>query len=801
MDPMDDHDSDELPSGVASDEAHVAFRARTKKRSKVWDEYKPIYVNGVVQSAECRYCHILMSCKGSDGHSNGTSHLWRHQKICRAKEDLDLAQLHDTGFPYVMNDINPVDQIHPDSLDDIKLASHSDNSRFRSKVWEEFTPVYVEGRIQGAECLHCHKRLSADKGRSHLNRHTQTCPARGETGINHKSPFSPSSAPSFKSGVQDELSPALTNGKVQIAEYASKLLKVNSSVDKTPQSQHILALPARDNMTKEQNTSSTHAAPDVSTSKFDQETSYQELIRMIVLHGYPLSIVEHEEMKRFAKSLNPLFNMASSIDVEEYSTLLYQKEKADLKEKIAALSSRRISLSASIWAPHGAEPTVKYICLTAHFIDAEWRLQRKIIKFGVFWSLPTDLERMILYKEACVLDSESGPYNVIAEAISDWNLDNKLFSLISVSEIRNHEGTTKLKDMLIQKNSLPIRGELYNIACVDDVLNNIVSKGQSMLHLVDNILERFMLAHAYSSLTQQQLFEAVTNMGLKCPQEDAKWWHKIYFRLEVVLHCKKAFPSEELLPAEDYKVVESICKILRAFYRAIEVISGPVCPTANVYFNELWKVRTTLQEEASTDHTEVASMVREMQEAFHEYWENSYLWLSIPIVLDPRFKITFIEFRLKRAFGAEAAKYVAAVREIIRELFHEYCGPVDKGVHTSNNEARDVEMDGFDSDSLEDWDQHLSAQSRSQRLSELDNYLEDGLVPRKDDFDILNWWMIHSTKYPTLSVMAQDVLAMPSSALHCKAAFSSEGPVIHKQWSTLNIKTIEALVCTQDWIR
>ncbi|KAF0897728.1 hypothetical protein E2562_000441, partial [Oryza meyeriana var. granulata] len=39
-----------------------------------------------------------------------------------------------------------------------------------------------------------------------------------------------------------------------------------------------------------------------------------------------------------------------------------------------------------------------------------------------------------------------------------------------------------------------------------------------------------------------------------------------------------------------------------------------------------------------------------------------------------------------------------------------------------------------------------------------------------------------------------DVLAMPSSAVHCKAAFSSEGPVIHKQWSTLNIKTIEALL-------
>uniref|UniRef100_J3MQW9 BED-type domain-containing protein n=1 Tax=Oryza brachyantha TaxID=4533 RepID=J3MQW9_ORYBR len=801
MDPMDDHDSDELPLGGASDEAHVAFRARGKKRSKVWDEYKPIYVNGAIQSAECRYCHILMSCKGSDGHSNGTSHLWRHQKICRAKEELELTQLQDSGFPYVLNDMNPVGYIHPDSLDDINLGSHSDSSRFRSKVWEEFRPFLVEGKIQSAECVHCHKLLTADKGRSHLNRHAQTCPAR-ETGTNHKKGlFPPSNVPSFKSEV-DELSPALTNGKVQIAEYASKILKGNSSVEKTPQSQHILALPARDNMTsKEQNTSYTYTTPDISTRKFDQETSYQELTKLIVLHGYPLSIVEHDEMKRFAKSINPLFTMASSIDVEEYSTLLYQKEKADLKEKID-LSSRRISLSASIWAPHGAEPTVKYICLTAHFIDAEWNLQRKTIKFGVFSSSPTDLERMILHKEACVLDSASGPYNVIGEAIRDWNLDKKLFSLISVSEIRNHGDTVKLKDMLIQRNSLPIRGELYNIACVDDVLNNIVSKVQSMLHLIDNILERFMLAHRASSLTQQQLFEVVTNTGLKCPQEDAKWWHKIFFRFEVVLHCKKVFPSEELLPEEDYKIVESICKILRSFYRAIEVISGPVCTTANMYFNELWKVRTTLQEEASSDHTEVASMVGEMQEAFHEYWESSYLWLSVPVVLDPRFKITFIEFRLKRAFGADAAKYVAAVREIIRELFHEYCCPVDKpGVHTSNHEAHGVEMDGFDSDSLEDWDQHLNAQSRNQRLTELDNYLEDGLVPRKDDFDILNWWMSHSTKYPTLSNMAQDVLAMPSSAVHCRAAFSSEGSTIPKQWSTLNIKTIEALVCTQDWIR
>ncbi|XP_073352916.1 zinc finger BED domain-containing protein RICESLEEPER 2 isoform X1 [Aegilops tauschii subsp. strangulata] len=800
MENMDEHDSDaNMPLGIDSDGA-AASRFR-KKRSKVWEEYKPIYINGVIQSAECHYCHTLMSCKGADGRSNGTSHLWRHHNNCRAKEGFDLSELHDTDFPYVgVNDIDPLNQILPEPLDDMNLVNHSENDRLRSKVWMDFTPVYVEGRIHGADCVHCHTRLSAEKSTGDLNQHTQTCSARAGTSVNHqKGGLFSSSVPIFKSRVKDELLPALTNGKVQIAEYASRFHLGYNSGDRTCQNQHILALPA-DNMTPMEQDKSSARTPDIKIRKFDQEASYQELTRMIIMHDYPLSIVEHEEMKRFAKGLNPVFNMASSLDIEEYSTLLFQKEKSDLKEKIA-LSSRRVSLSASVWVPHGAEPTIKYLCLTAHFIDSEWKLQRRIIKFGVLWSSPSDLERMIHCKEACVLESEVGAYNVIWEAIREWNLDRKLFCLTSVSEIRNSGSISKLKDMLIQRNCLPIRGELYNIACVDDMLDSVLSKGQPLLYRVGDLLERFIQACASSSLTQQQLLEVANDVGMKCPHEDAKWWHKIYFRLEVLLHFKKLLPSEEFVSVEEMKIVEPIYKILRVFYRVVEVMSGPVCLTANMYFHEVWKVRTILQEEACTEHSDVASMIREMQEAFNEYWAKSYLWLSVPVVLDPRFKITFIEFRLKRAFGTDATKYVNDVAEIVRELFHEYCTPVDQpNVKTSNCEVHNVEIDGFDSDLLEDWDQHLTAQTRSQLLSELDSYLEDGLLPRKDDFDILNWWMSHSSKYPTLSKMVQDVLAMPSSAVHCQAAFSSEGPVIHKQWSTLNIKTIEALVCTRDWI-
>lgn len=698
---------------------------------------------------------------------------------------------------------DPVNQIISETLDDINSVIPN---RFKSKVWREFSPIYVEGKLQAADCVHCRKRLSANKfgGRSHLSRHLLTCQARRGYS-NQKGTLYPCSAPNLKSIGQDELSPALANGKVQIAEHSSKLFRSSSSADTSPIVRPIQVVPAHQPLPsqnfpslKKQRTSFTTTTSEM--RKVDQGTAYQELARMIVSHGYPLSIVEHEEMRRFVKNLNPMVHAdaVSHNDMEGHCCALFQKEKAKLKDQLT-LSSRRVSLSASIWTPDGAESTVNYLCLTAHFIDNNWKVHRMIIKFGMFRSSPTDVERMIHYKEACVPESECGAYNVIWDAIRDWNLDQKLLSLTSVGEVRNDVSSSKLKETLVEKKFLPIRGKLYNVACVDDVLNTIVSKvQQNIIHLVGDMVTQFVVAHTSSSLNQQQLMEVISQMSVKCPQEDAKWWHKLYFRLEVFLHFNKSFPSEEAASPEDVIVAESICKILRTFYRVIEVISTSSSLTANMYFNEIWKVRTVLQEEASSEHAEISVMVTEMQETFNEYWQNSYLWLCIPVILDPRFKFSFIEFRLKRAFGLQSASYLSDIRETLQELFNEYCSSVDQpNGRVPKSEAFDIDY----SDSFEDWDQHLNEQASRQKSTELDNYLEDGLVPRKDDFDILNWWMCHATKYPTLAAIVQDILAMPASAVQSEAAFTSSGPVIPKHHSMLSIKTIEALVCTRDWTR
>jgi hypothetical protein len=44
---------------------------------------------------------------------------------------------------------------------------------------------------------------------------------------------------------------------------------------------------------------------------FDQETAIKELCAMIVLHEYPLSMVDHAGFRRFVSSLQPLFKIGT----------------------------------------------------------------------------------------------------------------------------------------------------------------------------------------------------------------------------------------------------------------------------------------------------------------------------------------------------------------------------------------------------------------------------------------------------------------------------------------------------------
>ncbi|XP_042990220.1 zinc finger BED domain-containing protein RICESLEEPER 1-like [Carya illinoinensis] len=85
--------------------------------------------------------------------------------------------------------------------------------------------------------------------------------------------------------------------------------------------------------------------------------------------------------------------------------------------------------------------------------------------------------------------------------------------------------------------------------------------------------------------------------------------------------------------------------------------------------------------------------------------------------------------------------------------------------------------------------------------SELERYLLENIEIPTGSFDILIWWKVNSTKYPVLALMARDILAIPITTVASESAFSTGGRVLDPFRSSLAPKTVEALVCSQNWLK
>lgn len=59
--------------------------------------------------------------------------------------------------------------------------------------------------------------------------------------------------------------------------------------------------------------------------------------------------------------------------------------------------------------------------------------------------------------------------------------------------------------------------------------------------------------------------------------------------------------------------------------------------------------------------------------------------------------------------------------------------------------------------------------------SDLALYLDEPNHCPQMDFDILSWWRLNSPEYPIVSLMARDILAVPTTTVASESTFSMGG--------------------------
>ncbi|KAG5561269.1 hypothetical protein RHGRI_004337 [Rhododendron griersonianum] len=154
----------------------------------------------------------------------------------------------------------------------------------------------------------------------------------------------------------------------------------------------------------------------------------------------------------------------------------------------------------------------------------------------------------------------------------------------------------------------------------------------------------------------------------------------------------------------------------------------------------------------------------------------------------------------------EGERMEKQVKDVLNRLYDSYAkeGELRQNVPSASSMPRGMEENEDCDHRLNlamEFDTYLEEEYSSVCSSEVDKYLGD-LCERRDipDFDIWVWWKTNSNKYPILSKLARDVLAVPVSTVASESAFSTGGRVLDPFRSSLSPSMVETLVCTQNWL-
>ena len=130
-----------------------------------------------------------------------------------------------------------------------------------------------------------------------------------------------------------------------------------------------------------------------------------------------------------------------------------------------------------------------------------------------------------------------------------------------------------------------------------------------------------------------------------------------------------------------------------------------------------------------------------------------------------------MEYYFSKIYETDSWLMIEKIRTLCYDLLIEYQGKNNNSVGESLNRATSTL--GV-KDALSDFDLFVFERKKgktSHVKSELDHYLEEDVLPRNQNFDILAWWKSNGLKYPILQTIVRDVLSIPVSIVASESVF------------------------------
>ncbi|XP_050386220.1 zinc finger BED domain-containing protein DAYSLEEPER-like [Argentina anserina] len=350
---------------------------------------------------------------------------------------------------------------------------------------------------------------------------------------------------------------------------------------------------------------------------------FRELvIEAIVRHDLPFNFVEYEGIRDVFQYRSPQLTLPSRNTVKAHVLKTYDSEKVKLKNLLSSAKGR-ISLTADLWTSVVIDG---YLTITAHFVNSEWRLEKRIINFC---HMPPPHNGVALVDKVFTL-------------IGEWGIEEKLFSITLDNATSNDSFVEKLKMRWTERDSHICHKDTEDIKYI---------KG--------------------SEVRKQRFLQCVSQVGLGgsrrgLRQDMPTRWNSTYLMLDGAVYYHSA--------------------LMNLAY-----------PTSNLFFPKVLVVQHSIHEAIASEDSFLSRMGKELDLKFKKYWSNYSLILGIAVVMDPRFKMEFVEWAYEKLYGREPSQ-------------------------------------------LKEFDARYKSGHNSSLKTELNKYLDEVRLDNLVDLDVLSWW-------------------------------------------------------------
>jgi hypothetical protein len=256
--------------------------------------------------------------------------------------------------------------------------------------------------------------------------------------------------------------------------------------------------------------------------------------------------------------------------------------------------------------------------------------------------------------------------------------------------------------------------------------------------------------------------------------------------------------------ADDWTFATNVCEKLGIFYELTELFSGTQYVTANMFFPKVREIKLKLNSWGHDENKTIRNKSAAMIQKYDKYWLDIHGLMAIVVILDPRLKMTMLHACYIALFGEEVdGTYVTEADELLTGLMKHYNVNQDFVATSSGGAPSSTVSAAAVLCIFKTLGANKKTSSFVRSKNELDRYLEEETLSydENDYFDILGWWKLEGARYPTLRLIAHDILAIPITTVASESAFSTSGRVLSEHRSRLTPKMLEALMCSQSWLR